>query len=56
MASLAGGTADSQAMLVGARALQGLGGAIMAAASLAIITSSFPPDPNATARSAYGGR
>ena len=32
-------------MLVGARALQGLGGAIMAAASLAVITSSFAPGP-----------
>jgi len=41
LASLAGGTAIDQQVLVGARALQGLGGAIMAAASLAIITSSF---------------
>jgi EmrB/QacA subfamily drug resistance transporter len=45
LASLAGGTATSQGALVGARALQGLGGAIMAAASLAIITSSFAPGP-----------
>ena len=45
LASLAGGTANSQEMLVGARALQGLGGASMAAASLAIITSSFAPGP-----------
>ena len=45
LASLAGGTATSQEALVGARALQGLGGAIMAAASLAIITSSFAPGP-----------
>jgi EmrB/QacA subfamily drug resistance transporter len=45
LASLAGGTASSQAILVGARSLQGLGGAIMAAASLAIITSSFPAGP-----------
>ncbi len=43
LASLAGGTAGSQGLLVGARALQGLGGAMMAAASLAIITSSFAP-------------
>ena len=41
LASLIGGTAASGAVLVGARALQGLGGAIMAAASLTIITSSF---------------
>ncbi|MGO8906338.1 MAG: MFS transporter [Solirubrobacteraceae bacterium] len=45
LASLAGGTATSQGTLVGARALQGLGGAIMAAASLAIITSSFAHGP-----------
>jgi EmrB/QacA subfamily drug resistance transporter len=40
-ASVAGGTASSQSMLIGARAAQGLGGAIMAPASLSIITSSF---------------
>ena len=44
-ASLAGGLAGSQGMLIGARAAQGLGGAIMAPASLAIITSSFPAGP-----------
>src|SRR4029077_10484752 len=36
------GVATSPAMLVGARAAQGLGGAVMAPASLAIIMSSFP--------------
>jgi EmrB/QacA subfamily drug resistance transporter len=45
LASLAGGTAVDAGVLVGARALQGLGGAIMAASSLAIITSSFPIGP-----------
>jgi EmrB/QacA subfamily drug resistance transporter len=45
LASLVGGTAIDQGALVGARALQGLGGAAMAAASLAIITSSFPAGP-----------
>jgi EmrB/QacA subfamily drug resistance transporter len=45
LASLAGGTAATREILVGARALQGLGGAIMAASSLAIITSSFAPGP-----------
>lgn len=45
LASLAGGAAISQAMLVSARAVQGLGCAFMAAASLAAITSSFPPGP-----------
>jgi EmrB/QacA subfamily drug resistance transporter len=44
-ASLAGGTASSQGMLIGARAAQGLGGAIMAPASLSIITSSFAAGP-----------
>ena len=56
LASLAGGAAVDRGMLVGARALQGLGGAIMAAASLAVITSSFAPGLSATARSACGGR
>jgi EmrB/QacA subfamily drug resistance transporter len=45
LASLLGGTAASGAVLLGARALQGLGGAIMAAASLTIITSSFAAGP-----------
>jgi EmrB/QacA subfamily drug resistance transporter len=44
-ASVAGGTASSQGMLVGARAVQGLGGAIMAPASLSIITSAFAAGP-----------
>ncbi len=44
-ASLIGGTAVDREVLVGARALQGLGGAVMAASSLAIITSSFAPGP-----------
>ncbi len=45
LASLVGGAAQSRDMLIGARAVQGLGGAFMAACSLAIITSSFPPGP-----------
>ena len=45
LASLLGGTAADGQVLVGARALQGLGGAIMAASSLAIITYSFPAGP-----------
>jgi EmrB/QacA subfamily drug resistance transporter len=45
VASLAGGAAQSRDMLVGARAIQGLGAAFMAACSLAIITSSFAPGP-----------
>ncbi|MGI8412636.1 MAG: MFS transporter [Solirubrobacteraceae bacterium] len=42
LASLAGGIAPDRGMLIGARAAQGFAGALMAAASLAIITSSYP--------------
>ncbi|HXR29382.1 MAG TPA: MFS transporter [Solirubrobacteraceae bacterium] len=45
LASLIGGTAADRGVLIGARALQGLGGAFMAAASLAIITYSFRAGP-----------
>jgi EmrB/QacA subfamily drug resistance transporter len=45
LASLAGGLAPDRTLLVLARAAQGLGGALMAACSLAIITSSFAPGP-----------
>ena len=45
LASLAGGAAPDQGVLIGARAVQGLAGALMAATSLAIITASFPPGP-----------
>jgi EmrB/QacA subfamily drug resistance transporter len=45
LASLVGGLATSQLMLIAARAVQGLSGALMAAASLAAITSSFPAGP-----------
>ncbi len=45
VASLAGGAAPGQGVLIGARAIQGLAGALMAACSLAIITASFPPGP-----------
>ena len=41
LASLAGGAAPDQVTLIAARAFQGFAGALMAAASLAIITSSF---------------
>jgi EmrB/QacA subfamily drug resistance transporter len=40
-ASLVGGLASSQGMLIAARAAQGLGGAIISPASLAIITTTF---------------
>jgi EmrB/QacA subfamily drug resistance transporter len=45
LTSLVGGAASDQGMLIGARAAQGLAGALMAACSLAIITASFPPGP-----------
>ncbi len=43
LASLAGGIAADRETLILARAAQGVGGALMAACSLAIITSSFAP-------------
>ncbi len=45
LASLAGGLAPDRHTLIVARGVQGLAGAFMAAASLAIITSSFAPGP-----------
>ncbi len=45
LASLAGGVAPDRTTLVVARAVQGFGGALMAACSLAVITSSFAPGP-----------
>ncbi len=43
--SLLGGFAQNQAWLLAARAIQGVGGAIMAPASLALITITFPQGP-----------
>jgi EmrB/QacA subfamily drug resistance transporter len=45
LASLIGGAAPDQQVLIGARAVQGFAGALMAATSLAIITASFVPGP-----------
>src|ERR1700691_234083 len=45
LASLAGGIAPDRVTLVVARAVQGFGGALMAACSLAVITSSVAPGP-----------
>jgi EmrB/QacA subfamily drug resistance transporter len=45
LASLAGGAAVDQQMLIIARAVQGLSAALMAASSLAAITSAFAPGP-----------
>ena len=41
VASLAGGFANSQGLLIAARAIQGLGGAVIAPASLSILTTTF---------------
>jgi EmrB/QacA subfamily drug resistance transporter len=41
LASLAGGFADSRALMLGARFAQGLGGAVIAPASLSILTTTF---------------
>jgi EmrB/QacA subfamily drug resistance transporter len=45
VASLIGGLANSQAVLIGARAVQGLGGAVIAPASLTILTTAFREGP-----------
>ena len=45
LASLAGGIADSQALLIAARAVQGLGAAVIAPASLSILTTTFAEGP-----------
>jgi EmrB/QacA subfamily drug resistance transporter len=49
LASLAGGLATSQGMLIAARAAQGLGGAVIAPASLSILTTTFT-EPSARNR------
>ncbi len=45
LSSLACALADSQGLLLGARAVQGLGGAILSPATLSIVTSSFEAGP-----------
>src|SRR5229473_1649819 len=47
-ASLAGGFADSEAFLLTARAVQGAGGALVAPAALALITTTFAEGPPRT--------
>ncbi len=48
VASLAGGFAQDGAMLIGARAVQGLGAAILAPVTLSLVTSTFPAGPART--------
>jgi EmrB/QacA subfamily drug resistance transporter len=45
LASLLGGMAQSEAWLLGARAMQGIGAAIIAPTALALITTTFPAGP-----------
>jgi EmrB/QacA subfamily drug resistance transporter len=45
IASLLGGFATSQAWLLAARALQGVGGAIVAPTALSLVTTTFPEGP-----------
>lgn len=47
-ASLVGGMADAPAMLIVARGIQGLGAAILAPATLTILTTTFPEGPQRT--------
>src|SRR5919107_1652334 len=55
VSSLLGGLAESQAWLLGARALQGVGAAIAAPSSLALLTTSFREGPERMrALAAYG--
>ncbi|OZI24180.1 MFS transporter [Bordetella genomosp. 7] len=55
VASLACGLATSQEMLVAARAIQGVGGAVVSAVSLSLIMSLFPePAERARAMGVYG--
>ncbi|GGD00518.1 MFS transporter [Undibacterium terreum] len=55
VASLACGMANSQILLIGARAVQGLGGAVVSAASLSLIMNLFTePGDRAKAMGVYG--
>ncbi len=55
VASLVGGLSQSQEMLVGARAVQGIGGAVVAPATLAIITTTFAEGRERNRALAYWG-
>lgn len=55
LASLACGLAQSQALLVAARAVQGLGGAVVSAVALSLIMTLFPgQEDRAKAMGVYG--
>src|SRR3954447_23806276 len=54
-ASLACGLAPNGGFLIGARVVQGLGGALMNPATLGIITATFPPRQRGTAIGIWAG-
>jgi EmrB/QacA subfamily drug resistance transporter len=53
IASIAVGTAQSEAWLIAARAVQGVGAAILAPSTLALLQTSFPEGPERTRAVAY---
>ncbi|MCX4676065.1 DHA2 family efflux MFS transporter permease subunit [Streptomyces sp. NBC_01433] len=55
LASLLCGVAPNAAVLIGARALQGVGGALLTPGSLALIQASFHPDDRARAVGLWSG-
>jgi len=55
-ASLACGLAPNGGFLIGARVVQGFGGALMNPATLSIITATFPPRERGTAIGIWGRR
>jgi EmrB/QacA subfamily drug resistance transporter len=55
LSSLAGGLAPSAGFLIGARAVQGVGAALMNPASLSIITATFPPRERGQAIGIWAG-
>jgi EmrB/QacA subfamily drug resistance transporter len=54
VSSLAGGLAGSEAMLIGARVAQGIGGAMMSPAALSLLTTMFEGRDRAKALGIYG--
>ena len=55
-ASLVGGFAQSEAWLIAARAVQGLGGALLSPAALSILTTTFRDGAERIGHSASGAR
>jgi EmrB/QacA subfamily drug resistance transporter len=55
LSSLTGGLAQSEAMLVGARLVQGMGAAMMLPAALSLLTTTFTGRDRATALGVWGG-